>query len=169
MLKLVKLTEEYKELLNEMMEEWWYADEKIVPYAIRKKDYHDFEAYIDSLEEKDESNGRVPDSTFFCLDTDINTFVGAVNIRHYLNESLLLNGGHIGDGVRPSRRGEGIATKMIAMALEECKKLGLEKVLMVCDKDNIASRRTIEKNGGILENEVEVDGEIEQRFWITIG
>ena len=169
MLKLVKLTEEYKELLNEMMEEWWYADEKIVPYAIRKKDYHDFEAYIDSLEEKDESNGRVPDSTFFCLDTDTNTFVGAVNIRHYLNESLLLNGGHIGDGVRPSRRGEGIATKMIAMALEECKKLGLEKVLMVCDKDNIASRRTIEKNGGILENEIEVDGNVEQRFWITIG
>ena len=169
MLKLVKLTEEYRELLNEMMEEWWYADEKIVPYAIRKKDYHDFEAYIDSLEEKDESNGRVPDSTFFCLDTDTNTFVGAVNIRHYLNESLLLNGGHIGDGVRPSRRGEGIATKMIAMALEECKKLGLEKVLMVCDKDNIASRRTIEKNGGILENEIEVDGNVEQRFWITIG
>ena len=169
MLKLVKLTEEYKELLNEMMEEWWYADEKIVPYAIRKKDYHDFEAYIDSLEEKDESNGRVPDSTFFCLDTDTNTFVGAVNIRHYLNESLLLNGGHIGDGVRPSRRGEGIATKMIAMALEECKKLGLEKVLMVCDKENIASRRTIEKNGGILENEVEVDGVVEQRFWIIIG
>ena len=169
MLKLVKLTKEYKELLNEMMEEWWYADEKIVPYAIRKKDYHDFEEYIDSLEEKDESNGRVPDSTFFCLDTDTNTFVGAVNIRHYLNESLLLNGGHIGDGVRPSRRGEGIATKMIAMALEECKKLGLEKVLMVCDKDNIASRRTIEKNGGILENEIEVDGNVEQRFWITIG
>ena len=168
MLKLVKLNEEYKEQLNEMMEEWWYADEKIVPYAIRKKDYHNFEEYIESLEEKDESNGRVPDSTFFCLDTDTNTFVGAVNIRHYLNESLLLNGGHIGDGVRPSRRGEGIATKMIAMALEECKKLGIYKVLMVCDKDNIASRRTIEKNGGILENEIEVDGVIEQRFWINI-
>ena len=24
--------------------------------------------------------------------------VGAVNIRHYLNDSLLLNGGHMGDG-----------------------------------------------------------------------
>lgn len=168
MLKLVKLTEEYRNLLNEMMEEWWYADEKIVPYAIRKKDYHNFEEYIESVEEKDESNGRVPDSTFFCLDTDTNTFVGAVNIRHYLNESLFLNGGHIGDGVRPSRRGEGIATKMIAMALEECKKLGINKVLMVCDKVNIASRRTIEKNGGVLENEIEVDGEIEQRFWITL-
>jgi predicted acetyltransferase len=168
MLILVKLEEKYRDHLNEMMEEWWYADEKIVPWAIRKKDYHNFDEYINSLEEKDESNGRVPDSTFFCLDTNTDTFVGAVNIRHYLNESLLLNGGHIGDGVRPSRRGEGIATKMIGLALEECKKIGIDKVLMVCDKDNIASRRTIEKNGGILENEIEVDGVVEQRFWINI-
>lgn len=168
MLKLVKLDETYRDLLNEMMEEWWYADEKIVPYAIRKTDYHNFEEYVNSLEEKDESNGRVPDSTYFCLDTDTNTFVGAVNIRHYLNEALLLDGGHIGDGVRPSRRGEGIATKMIKMALEKCKELGIDRVLMVCDKDNIASRRTIEKNGGILENEILVDGVLEQRFWIDL-
>ena len=168
MFKLVKLEEKYKEQLNEMMEEWWYSGEKIIPYAIRKVDYHDFENYLNNIEVKDESNGMVPDSTFFCLDTETNTFVGAVNIRHYLNEKLLLNGGHIGDGVRPSRRGEGIATKMISLALEECKKLGLEKVLMVCDKENIASRRTIEKNGGILENEIEVNGVTEQRFWIDI-
>ena len=57
---------------------------------------------------------------------------------------------------------------MIGLALEECKKIGIDKVLMVCDKDNIASRRTIEKNGGILENEIEVEGVVEQRFWINI-
>ena len=45
-----------------------------------------------------------------------NIIAGAVNIRHYLNESLLLNGGHIGDGVRPSERRKGVATKMIALA-----------------------------------------------------
>ena len=60
---------------------------------------------------------------FFCLDEERNIIVGAVNIRHYLNESLFLNGGHIGDGVRPSERRKGIATKMIALALEECKKI----------------------------------------------
>jgi len=95
--------------------------------------------------------------------------VGAVNIRHYLNESLLLDGGHIGDGVRPSERRKGVATAMIALALEECRKLGIEKVLMVCDKDNIGSARSIIKNGGILENEVTVDGTVEQRYWITLG
>lgn len=94
--------------------------------------------------------------------------VGAVNIRHRLNEQLLLNGGHIGDGVRPSERGKGIGTRMITLALEECKKLGIRDVLMVCDKENAASARTIQKNGGILENEVLADGVAEQRYWIHL-
>lgn len=57
---------------------------------------------------------------------------------------------------------------MIRLALKECKKLGINKVLMVCDKDNIASARSIQKNGGILENEILVDGIVEQRYWIDI-
>ncbi len=110
----------------------------------------------------------MPYSTFFCLDVERDLFVGAVNIRHYLNESLLLNGGHIGDGVRPSERRKGVATKMIGLALEECKKIGIDKVLMVCDKKNIGSAKSIENNGGVLENEILVDGIVEQRFWISI-
>lgn len=168
MLKLVKLENKYQNQLIDMMEEWNKTEEKIVPYAIRKTDYHDFDTYLESLEVKNDKEGLVPDSTFFCLDTDRNIFVGAVNIRHYLNDALLLNGGHIGDGVRPSERRKGYATEMIKLALEECKKLGLDKVLMVCDKDNIGSARSIKKNGGVLENEVLVDGMLEQRYWITI-
>jgi len=95
--------------------------------------------------------------------------VGAVNIRHWLNDALLLNGGHIGDGVRPSRRREGIATRMIALALPECRKLGISKVLMVCDRENTGSRRSIENNGGVLENEVLVDGVWERRYWMAVG
>jgi len=55
---------------------------------------------------------------------------------------------------------------MIRLALIECRKLGIEKVLMTCDKDNIGSAKSIINNGGVLENEVEVDGVIEQRYWI---
>ena len=40
------------------------------------------------------------------------------------DDDLLKEGGHIGDGIRPSERRKGYATKMIALALEECKKLG---------------------------------------------
>ena len=167
-LRLVKACEEYRSQITDMLDEWNATGEKIIPYAIRRLDYHDFEYYCNNLEVKDESQGMVPDSTFFCLDEERNIIVGAVNIRHYLNEALLLNGGHIGDGVRPSERRKGYATAMIGLALEECKKLGIYKVLMVCYKDNIGSAKSIQNNGGILENEINVEGKMEQRYWIEL-
>ena len=165
-IRLVTLTEEYKEQLFEMMDEWCATGEKIVPYAIRKNDYHDFQYYLDNLQITEEVDGKVPDTTLFCLDVDRNIFVGAVNIRHYLTEEMLVNAGHIGDGIRPSERRKGYATAMIGLALEEAKELGIDRVLMCCDKENIASAKSIVKNGGILENEVVVNGVTEQRYWI---
>lgn len=167
-LKLVKLEEKYKKQLNDMMDEWIASGEKIVPWAIIKTDYHNFEKYKQEIETINENEKYVPDSTFFCLDLDRNIFVGAVNIRHYLNDQLLLNGGHIGDGVRPSERRKGIATQMIGLVLEECKKIGIDKVLMVCDKNNIASAKSIINNGGILENEIIIGDKLIQRYWIEI-
>ena len=167
-LKLVKLEEKYKKQLNDMMDEWTANGERIVPWAIIKADYHNFEKYKNEIESPYVNENHVPDSTFFCLDLDRNIFVGAVNIRHYLNAQLLLNGGHIGDGVRPSERRKGIATQMIGLALEKCRELEITKVLMVCDKNNIASAKSIINNGGIFENEVMVNGILYQRYWIEI-
>ena len=172
-LKLIKLTKEYEKQLCEMIDEW-KLDQEIhrtnhSPWAIFKNDYHDFDYYLEHLELKEAAGDRVPDSVFFLLDEDRDRLLGAVNIRHYLNESLLREGGHIGDGIRPSERRKGYATEMIRLALIECKKLGIDKVLMTCDKDNIGSARSIVKNGGVLENEfVNSDGDAEQRYWITI-
>ena len=167
-LRLVKASEEYRWQITEMMDEWCSTGEKIIPYAIRRIDYHDFEHYCANLEVNDDSLGLVPDSTFFCYDEKRDIIVGAVNIRHYLNDGLLKYSGHIGDGVRPSERRKGIATKMIALALAECKKLGIKKVLMVCNKDNIGSAKSIMNNGGILENEILQDGSVLQRYWIDL-
>ena len=168
-IRLLKLSKEYQKHLEDMMGEWVASGEKIVPYAIRKNDYTDFDYYINYLEITEEKDGKVPDSTFFCLDEDRNIFVGAVNIRHYLTEEMLVNAGHIGDGIRPSERRKGYATAMIGLALKEAKKLGLNRVLMVCDKDNVASAKSIINNGGVLENEVAVNGVAEQRYWIDIA
>ena len=81
---------------------------------------------------------------------------------------MRFSGGHIGDGIRPSERGKGLGTEMIALALEECRKLGISEVLMCCKKTNLASARTIEKNGGVLENEVLDDGVSVLRYWIKL-
>ena len=167
-LRLVKAQEKYRGQIINMMEEWGSAEEKIIPYSICRLDYRDFENYCKNIEITDDSDGLVPDSTFFCLDEERNVMVGAVNIRHRLNEKLLNDGGHIGDGVRPSERKKGIATKMIALALEKCKELGIESVLMVCNKDNIGSAKSIINHGGILENEIEAEGVRKQRYWIDI-
>ena len=172
-LKLIKLTKEYEAALADMIDEW-RKDQEInhtnhSPWAIFKNDHHNFDYYLDHLEIKSEGDGKVPDSVFFLLDEDRNRLLGAVNIRHYLNEYLLQEGGHIGDGIRPSERRKGYATEMIRLALIECKKLGINKVLMTCDKDNIGSAKSIINNGGILENEfVNSDGEVEQRYWIIL-
>ncbi len=172
-LKLIKLTKEYEKQLGEMIDEW-ILDQEInhtnrSPWAIFKNDYHDFDYYLEHLELKEAAEGLVPDSVFFLLDESRDRLLGAVNIRHYLNDSLLKEGGHIGDGIRPSERRKGYATEMIRLALIECKKLGIDKVLMTCDKENIASAKSIIKNGGILENEfVNSDGKVEQRYWISI-
>lgn len=172
--RLIKLTKEYFNQLSEMIDEWKLDQEmnhtNHSPWAIFKNDYRNFDYYLDNLELKEPKDGKVPDSVFFLLDEERNILLGAVNIRHYLSDYLLKYGGHIGDGIRPSERGKGYATEMIRLALFECRKLGINKVLMVCDKSNIASAKTIIHNGGILENEfVDEDGEIQQRYWIELN
>ena len=172
-LKLIKLTKAYERQLGEMIDEW-RVDQDLhhtnrSPGAIFKNDYRDFDYYLAHLEHAVPEDGRVPDSVFFLLDEERDRLLGAVNIRHYLNDALLQEGGHIGDGIRPSERRKGYATEMIRLALDECRKLGIDRVLMTCDKDNIGSAKSIQKNGGVLENEfINTEGKIEQRYWITL-
>ena len=129
------------------------------------KDY-----YLENLEHKEPKEGKVPDSVFFLLDEERNILLGAVNIRHYLNDYLLKYAGHIGDGIRPSERRKGYATEMIRLALLACQKMGIDKVLMVCDKSNTASAKSIINNGGVLENEFEDEkNNIQQRYWIDVN
>ena len=153
-LQLVKMSEKFKPQLFDMMDEWTKTGETIIPW--------------ESLKESEPKEGYVPASTFFVYDRERDILVGAVDIRHSLNEALLLDGGHIGDGVRPSERRKGYATAMIALALDECRKLGIEKVLMVCNKENTGSAKSIQNNGGVLENEINVEGETVQRYWIQL-
>ena len=171
---LIKPSEENKTQLIEMLDEWKHDIEtnhtNPSPRSIFRFDHHDFTNYLKQLDNKEPLPAdRVPTTTLFCYDYDKNIFVGAVNIRHYLNEGLLHSGGHIGDGIRPSERRKGYASAMIALALEECKKLGIERILMCCLKDNIGSAKSIINNGGILENEVlDEDNALTQRYWITL-
>jgi predicted acetyltransferase len=96
---------------------------------------------------------------------DSEEYVGRMSIRHELNDWLAEVGGHIGYDVRRSRRREGHATAMLAAALPVARDLGVEKALLTCDVDNVASRRVIEHNGGVLEGER--NGKL--RYWVPIS
>ncbi len=116
-------------------------------------------------------SGYVKATTLWLIDQG--KFIGELSIRHKLTPALLQFGGNIGYEIRCSECRKGYGTKMLAMGLGYCKdRLRLNKVLITCDDDNIASIKVIENNGGILENKVQNHLErgcvITRRYWIYI-
>jgi predicted acetyltransferase len=107
--------------------------------------------------------GIVPSDNYWITDGD--EVVGFLAVRHELTPSLLEEGGHIGYSVRPSRRREGHASRALALGLIRAKELGLQRVLLTCDEDNLGSRRTIEIAGGVYED----SRKEKRRYWIEIG
>jgi predicted acetyltransferase len=105
--------------------------------------------------------GRVH-CTYYWI-TEGSEFVGYLALRHALTPWLLEEGGHIGYAVRPSRRGEGQATRALALAVPAAAEHGLDRVLLTCDEDNVASRRTIEGAGGVYED----SRNGKRRYWIS--
>ena len=86
-----------------------------------------------------------------------------------LNDALLRIGGHIGYVVVPEFRRQGHATAILHLALQFAHDtLGLDLVLLTCDDDNIGSIKTIEKNGGVLEDVVSGPdlGKPKRRYWM---
>jgi predicted acetyltransferase len=95
-------------------------------------------------------------------------FLGAINLRHRLNDSLLVVGGHIGHGIRPSARGRGLASWALGAVLAEARLRGMDRVLLTCRAHNLASARVIERNGGALEKIHESDAGPTRRYWIDL-
>jgi len=149
-------------------QEWMETGEEIVPSSVNLKGQNFEEWLLETyLMEKVAPKGYVTAHTYLFVDKE-DRMLGAINIRHSLNGYLFNYGGHIGYGIRPSERMKGYGDKMLAMGLPLAKELGLEKVLITCRKENDASRRTLQRNGGILENEVIKDGRTIERYWITL-
>jgi len=168
--RIVKPSMEYREEYLAFYKDWISSGEDIVPWVV-EKDPSDFEAFLNFLysadtEEKVKNSDWVPHSTYWLMN-ERDTLVGAANIRHKLNQYLLNCGGHIGYGIRPNYRRRGYASELLSQALQITKALGIEKVLLVCDKGNIGSEKTILGNRGVFESEfTEENGNVVNRYWI---
>lgn len=115
---------------------------------------------------------RVAATAYWLVDEDAQRFLGLIDIRHQLNESLLRYGGHIGYAVRLGEWNKGYGTLMLSLALPHARALGITRCLITCDDDNPASARVMEKNGFVLGDKVEnlIDGQaiLTRRYWRTL-
>ena len=175
-LKLREITVEDKEELIDFCKEVKKFDNENMFEGlsnIKNVDNCDFEEFIQELEKAKnikEIKPHLVNQTTFILFDDNDRALGGVNVRHELNDNLLNHGGHIGVLIRPTERRKGYATKIISLALEKCKELGIDKVLVTCREDNIGSKKAIESNGGIYENSYydEKNNYTYRRYWINL-
>ncbi len=125
--------------------------------------------------EVESSRGKVlpddhfPHTTYWLVD-DNDRIHGMCRLRHHLNETLLIHGGHIGYYIRSESRGRGFGTCLLALALEEAKNIGIWQALLTVGSDNDPSNRVIEANGGVMEDErFDPDSRPYRRNWIDLG
>ncbi len=131
-----------------------------------------FAAWVRRLLSESDTTVPAPDGWVHCTYwwiVEDDEVLGAIALRHELNDFLLEAGGHVGYGVRPSARRRGLASFALASVLPYAAKLGLRRVLVTCDVANEASRRTIERNGGELEDIRDTELGRLRRYWITVA
>lgn len=114
-------------------------------------------------------DGWIPSLTFFGFVGQ--TIVGRLQLRRHLNDFLRSLGGHIGYVVLPAFRRRGYAKAMLQQGLGLARSLDLERVLITCDENNVASIRTIEGAGGALEDIVPAGEGMprKRRYWIRLS
>lgn len=172
-LKLIKPTMEYEQQAYEYIQEFKKYNSNISGSGNLDKYLGRYNEYLELLEQcrTNPPKNWVKAETFMLIREADNKLIGMINIRLELNEILLKRGGHIGYSVRPTERKKGYNSYQLYKALEYCKEKGLEKVLITCNKENIASAKSIQKYEGVLENEVldEKTNETVQRYWINLN
>ena len=162
-----KHEKEHRKILQEFIDN----NDEIIPKPMIIKDEEEYDDFLKNINDyrewKNLKPERVKCTLYFLIDNE-EKIVGAIHIRHELNDDLKRNGGNIGYGIRPNERRKWYATIWLRLALEKCKELWMDKVLINCRKDNIWSSKTIIKNWWIRDSEYEFEGKIKERYRISI-
>ncbi len=173
-LKLVKPTFEYAEQVMKFKDDMLEGQEKFAGTA-GLSTANTFEEWIDFENRGKKLYGKafVPSDIFLCVQAEDNKLIGFIEYRPLYTRFLKKYGGNTGYCIHPLARKNGYATKMLKLLLPICKERGETKILVVCDKANVGSRKVILNNGGVLENEIKDrfnlgKSGILQRYWIKL-
>jgi predicted acetyltransferase len=156
-----------REAFLRMAQDW--RDHDVDRYALALEDYEGYLRQLQADAAPSQPEGRVP-STQFCLQTG-DEIVACIRLRSYLTAALALEGGHIGYDVRPHARGRGFASVALQQLLPLARRLGLERVLLTIDADNMASQKVVERNGGVYSGEVltAIGARPMRHYWIDLS
>ena len=172
MSKLVLPSIKYKKSYYQFLDES-IKDGRISKGKVDKIKSTNFSEYIKSVKDLSKGvgveKGFVPVTEYWLIDNDV--FIGNFVVRHKLNKKLMSTGGGVGYTIRPSKRGKGYGKEVLKFGLKKVKRLGFNKVLITCDKDNTASKKIIEANGGVFKNEVFEKGMRvpKLRYWVKLN
>lgn len=151
--KHVRPTKKYEKQAIEYINEFYEYNSNINGVSGLYRFLDNYDGWLLKLEEdrnRIPSEEKVPTETFFLIRENDDRIVGMINIRLTLNERLHKFGGHIGYSIRPTERRKGYNKINLYLGLLFCEDNDINEVLMDCDKDNLASARTMIDLGGEL-------------------
>ena len=162
--------EKHRAAYEDMIHGWRNVETPASPGRLfTGKDFDEFLSIV-QREPTESDPARVPAHLFLLVDTESSKLLGAIQIRHHINHPNLIDtGGHIGYGICPSERRKGYATRMLALAIHEARKIGLSRLLVTCKDANVGSWKVIESNGGVFERTTLDEGQLARRYWIEIA
>jgi predicted acetyltransferase len=164
---LVEPTAELWPEFRAMAEEYLLAGD--IRYRPALEDFPTFvRALLDGARGVGLRPGGVPCTTFWLASG--RHPIGGSRIRHHLTPELEDKGGHVGYDIRPSERSKGYGRLILRLTLAEARRLGLSRVLLTCDTDNVASAKIIEGQGGTLQDQAvsQRSGKLISRYWIEL-
>ncbi len=171
-MEIVGLQIQHEEALADFVSEFEAAGEEEIPAFLPDPEWtfaETVEAFAKQSRGEGLPDGWVPGTTRFLVHEG--RILGLLNLRHRLTDNLQRFGGHVGYSVRPSERRKGHGTRLLEAAKDLARSLSIERMLVTCHPDNVASVGVIVKCGGVLEDcrRYEPVGHDVCRYWITVS
>lgn len=167
---LVRPSKNLEKEIRDYKQEYFAFNEMSINGSCGLAHYDDFDEWLELVLaiEKNKLRNGVHASTFFSIRKSDNRIIGSIQLRHSLTPELEQHGGHVGYGIRPSERKNGYGKQQLSLILDMARQMGMSKVMVICDKENIASAKTAIRCGGKLACENVHDGMPQQIYWIDL-